>query len=79
MEVFGNVIKTNNLKLDDRQVMSSVREHINKKPTKDIYSGQKDKSVQDRPGVSVIEFHVNTKYRKYVWTEGMNVEYEVEF
>ncbi len=60
MEVFGNVIKTNNLKLDDRQVMNCVTEHINKKPAiKDIYSGQKDKSVQDRPSVSVIEFHVN--------------------
>jgi len=76
---FGNVIKTIHLKEEDKQVITAVKDYIKSfalKSPLNTYGSKTDHSVSQLI-VSVTELHVNSKYRKYEWAEGMSVEYEV--
>jgi hypothetical protein len=70
-EIFGNIIKTVTLKEDDKLVMGIVKDNIKK---------MCQKSSTEMPNnYSVLELHVNVKYRVYHWETGMVVDYEVNF
>ena len=67
-ETFGIVVKTTNLKDMDPAIMPNVREVIrnlsNEKTNEKTYT--------------VLEFHVITKYKMYVWEQGIVIDYEVK-
>ena len=68
-EIFGNILKTVTLKEDDNLVMGVVKDNIKK-------SCQKS-STEMHNNYSVLELHVNVRYRVYHWEPGMIVDYEV--